>query len=74
MYYTYQIDYLINNAGRSQRAPDEETKLEVIDLLLRTNTLGSISLTKAVLPHMIKQRSGCLVYTSSVAGKIGTKL
>lgn len=66
-----RVDYLVNNAGRSQRAADIDTQLEVIRLLLETNTIGTISLTKALMPHMIKQQKGCVVFISSIAGKLG---
>ena len=69
-----QVDYLVNNAGRSQRAADIDTQLEVIRLLLETNTIGTISLTKALMPHMIKQQKGCVVFISSIAGKLGKYL
>lgn len=48
-----------------------ETKLEVPKYLLDLNTLGTISLTNAVLPHMIRENSGCIAVVSSIAGKIG---
>ena len=35
------------------------------------NTVGTISLTKAILPHMIKRREGEVVIVSSVLGKFG---
>ena len=62
---------LVNNAGRSQRAEATETDLEVDRAVLDLNTIGTISLTKSVLPHMIEQRSGTIVIISSVAGKMG---
>lgn len=35
------------------------------------NILGSVYPTKAVLPSMVKRRSGALVFISSVAGQLG---
>ena len=66
-----QIDILVNNAGRSQRAEAAATELDVDRAVLELNTIGTISVTKAVLPHMIEQRSGSIVVISSVAGKMG---
>ena len=66
-----QIDVLVNNAGQSQRAEATQTDLEVDRAVLELNTIGTISLTKSVLPHMIEQRSGTIVIISSVAGKMG---
>ena len=39
--------------------------------LLDLNVLGTLSLTKAVLPHFVQRKAGHVVVTSSVAGKIG---
>ncbi|PVD28029.1 hypothetical protein C0Q70_10610 [Pomacea canaliculata] len=67
-----QIDILVNNAGRSQRALWMKTSLEVDREVLELNTLGPVSLTKAVLPHMVKRQSGHIVVVSSIAGHLGT--
>eukprot|EP00118_Oscarella_pearsei_P004060 m.16863 g.16863 ORF g.16863 m.16863 type:complete len:322 (+) comp27178_c0_seq2:155-1120(+) len=66
-----RIDVLINNAGRYQAALITETELEVGRELLETNTLGTISLTTSILPHMIKQKSGHIVAITSFAGVVG---
>ena len=60
----------MNNAGRAQRALVEKTSLEVDRALLDLNVVGTISLTKAVLPHMIESHEGQIVVVSSVSGKI----
>lgn len=51
-----------------------DTKLEVQKFLLETNVLGTISLSTAVLPYMVKERDGCIVVVSSISGKLGTLL
>ena len=61
----------MNNAGRSQRSFLEKTSLEVDRALLDLNVVGPISLTKAVLPHMIERQEGQIVVVSSLAGKLG---
>jgi short-subunit dehydrogenase len=38
------------------------------------NYLGTVALTKAILPHFIKHKNGHLVTTTSIVGKIGTPL
>jgi short-subunit dehydrogenase len=45
--------------------------VEVDRQVLEINTIGPISLTKAVLPHFIERKAGHVVFTSSIAGKIG---
>ena len=67
-----QIDFLVNNAGRSQRAEAIRTELAVDRALVDLNVLGTLSLTKAVLPEMAECRSGCVVVISSLTGKIGS--
>ena len=68
-----RIDVLINNAGISQRSKCLDTDLSVYKTLLDVDVLGQIALTKAVLPIMVKQKSGHIAVTSSVAGKVGVK-
>lgn len=69
-----QIDYLFNNGGISQRAKAINTDLEVTKKVMNINFLGSVALTKEVLPSMIKRQSGHIIVTSSVMGKFGTRL
>ncbi len=69
-----QVDMLINNAGVSQRSWCVDTDLEVYRRIFEIDVFGQISLTKAVLPHMRERKSGHLVITSSVAGKVGAPL
>jgi NADP-dependent 3-hydroxy acid dehydrogenase YdfG len=69
-----RIDMLINNAGVSQRSLCVDTDMSVYRKLFEVDVLGQIALTKAVLPLMIKQGSGHIAITSSVAGKIGVPL
>lgn len=68
-----QIDYVFQNAGITQRGTVAETRFDVYRQLMDVNFFGVVALTKAVLPHLLHQRSGHFVVTSSVAGKIGTK-
>ncbi|MFW5894117.1 MAG: SDR family oxidoreductase [Verrucomicrobiota bacterium] len=64
-----RIDILVNNAGIGQRASAHETKPEVVRRIMDVNYLGPVFLTQAVLPSMLKQRSGRIVIVSSVLGK-----
>lgn len=66
-----KIDILVNNGGRSQRSLVKNTSLEVDRALLDLNLIGTISLTKAVLPHMIDRHDGQVVIVSSILGKFG---
>lgn len=72
--FVFQVDILVNNGARSQRSLVKKTSLEVDRSLLDLNTVGTISLTKAILPHMIKRREGEVVIVSSVLGKFGNNI
>ncbi|TVQ66143.1 MAG: SDR family oxidoreductase [Balneolaceae bacterium] len=67
------VDMLINNGGVSQRAFAVDSKMETIRQVMEVNFFGTVALTKAVLPQMIERKSGHIVVTSSVMGKLGTK-
>ena len=67
-----QIDILINNAGVSHWSKIKDLNMEVIKIIMNVNFLGSVSLTKAVLPDMLKRKSGNIVVISSILGKIVT--
>ncbi|QNM84950.1 SDR family oxidoreductase [Polaribacter pectinis] len=69
-----KIDILVNNGGISQRSLVENTQIVVDKRIMNINYLGTVALTKAVLPHFIKNKSGQFVVTTSIVGKIGTPL
>ncbi|SHJ69052.1 SDR family oxidoreductase [Pseudozobellia thermophila] len=66
------IDLLINNAGISQRSLIVETDFEVFRKLIDINYLGTLVLTKAVLPYFIQQQKGHFVTVTSLMGKFGS--
>ena len=49
------IDFLLNIGGISQRARIDETPLWLDRKIFEINYFGTIALTKAVLPYMIRQ-------------------
>lgn len=65
------IDILINNGGQSQRAEAMQTRSETERLLFEINYFSAVNLSKAVLPFMLKHKSGKIVVISSIAGKFG---
>lgn len=69
-----RIDLLINNAGISQRAYTYETPIEVDRKIMEIDFFGTVIVTKAVLPVMMKQKSGYIAATSSISGKFGFPL
>ncbi|WP_261808098.1 SDR family oxidoreductase [Paenibacillus sp. N3.4] len=62
------IDVLINNAGFAVGGYVEDVPMEAWRSQLETNVFGVIAATKAVLPYMRAQASGCIINVSSVSG------
>jgi dehydrogenase/reductase SDR family protein 7B len=71
---TGRIDYLLNLGGISQRARIDETPLWLDRKIFEINYFGTIALTKAVLPYMVRQQSGHILATSSISGRFGFPL
>ena len=64
------IDVLINNAALCRLGPFEpQTDVEV-RTQLETNVLGTMRVTRAVLPHMRVRRSGRIINVSSICGRM----
>jgi len=68
------IHILINNGGISQRSPIIETTIDVDRKLMEIDYLGTIALSKALLPHFIAQQQGHYVIVSSLMGKFSSPL
>lgn len=68
------VDYLINLGGVSQRAYITETPLWLDRKIMEINYFGTIALSKAVLPYMLKQGHGHILVTSSISGRFGFPL
>ena len=67
-----RIDYLVLNAGVSQRSFMKDTEFDVYRRLFEVNFFSIVSLTQAVLPIFTAQKSGVFVPIASVAGRIST--
>jgi NAD(P)-dependent dehydrogenase (short-subunit alcohol dehydrogenase family) len=65
------IDVLVNNAASFYAGYFEELTPEQIERQLTTTLIGSMNVTRAVLPIMRTQRSGYVVTISSSAGFAG---
>src|SRR6201996_1363385 len=66
-----KIDVLVNNAGFGIVGAAEAFTDEQVRSQLETNLYAPIEITRAVLPHMRKQRSGHILQISSIGGRIG---
>jgi len=67
-----RIDILCNNAGIvGPQGPWVDLSEEGFDLVMGINFRGMFLFNKYVLPHMIRQKRGKIIMTSSCAGKTG---
>lgn len=65
------IDLLINNAGISMFGLDHELSPSEWELICGVNLSGTMYLTRALLPSMIKTKSGRIINVSSMWGTAG---
>ena len=68
------IDVLWNNAGFGLYGAVEDVTIDEARRQFEVNLFGMANLTKKVLPHMRKARSGIILNTSSMGGKMYTPL
>jgi NAD(P)-dependent dehydrogenase (short-subunit alcohol dehydrogenase family) len=66
-----RIDILVNNAGYGLLGAIEEASAAETTKLFGTNVFGLLGVTRAVLPHMRRQRAGHIINVSSVGGYTG---
>ena len=66
-----RIDVLFNNAGIAGVGDLEETSVELFDRVMAINVRGVFLMSRAVVPHMIAQRSGSIINMSSGIAQIG---
>jgi NAD(P)-dependent dehydrogenase (short-subunit alcohol dehydrogenase family) len=64
------IDILVNNAGVNLPGVFHEVSNETIDQTLDINVKGAMYLTRAAIPHMLKNNRGSIVNMSSVNGLV----
>lgn len=65
-----KIDFLINNAGNAHGFEfADEANIDDWDNMIDINVKGLMYVTKAVLPFMLKRKTGHIVNIGSIAGK-----
>ncbi|GAA8618899.1 hypothetical protein oki184_23850 [Helicobacter pylori] len=67
-----RIDVLVNNAGYGSYGAIEDVTIEEAKQQFEVNVFGLARLTQLVLPHMREQRSGRIINTSSMGGRLTT--
>ena len=67
-----ELDILVNNAGISQRSLIIDTDFEVYKILMDINYLGTVALSKAILPYFKANNNGHFVIVTSLMGKFGS--
>jgi NAD(P)-dependent dehydrogenase (short-subunit alcohol dehydrogenase family) len=67
-----RLDVVVNNAGYGDIAPFEQVSSESFRTLIDTNFFGVVYMTRAAIPVMRKQKSGCILQISSVGGRLAT--
>ena len=66
-----KVDVLVNNVGWDDVKLFVDTTPDLWDKIININYKGVLNCTKAVLPHMIEQKSGSIVSIGSDAGRMG---
>ena len=65
-----RLDVVVNNAGYGDFAPFEQLSSARFKAVIDTNFYGVVNVTRAALPIMRKQKSGCILQISSVGGRL----
>src|SRR6516164_8554618 len=65
-----RLDVVVNNAGYGDVAPFEQLSSERFKAVIDTDFYGVVNVTRAALPIMRKQRSGCILQVSSLGGRL----
>src|SRR2546423_3173679 len=65
-----RLDVVVNNAGFGDIAPFEQLSAERFKAVIDTNFHGVVNVTRAAVPVMRKQKSGCILQISSVGGRL----
>ena len=56
-----RLDVVVNNAGFGDIAPFEQLSTARFKAVIDINFYGVVNVTRAAVPHMRKQRSGCIL-------------
>src|SRR6267142_902609 len=65
-----RLDVVVNNAGYGDVAPFEQLSPQRFKAVMDPNFYGVVNVSRAALPVMRKQKSGCIRQISSVGGRM----
>src|ERR1700694_825174 len=65
-----RLNVVVNNAGYGDIAPFEQLSSERFKAVVDTNFYGVVNVTRAAVPIMRMQKSGCILQISSVGGRL----
>lgn len=65
-----RIDLVIANAGQYIRTPVTELTVETVERSLQVNFYGALYLVLATMPHLLAQKSGHVVFVSTMDAKL----
>ena len=66
-----RINFLVNNAGVSERTAFTDYTEETFDKVMDLNVKGVFNASRAVVDHMVEQGQGVILSTSSMVSKYG---
>jgi len=66
------IDILVNNAGYGGQRTFLEWELADMERMMQVNYFGAVYFTKALLPQMLEQGRGWIIFIASVTGRIAS--
>ena len=66
-----EIDILINNAGIIKRIPMTDMSVDEFNSVIDVDLIAPFIMAKAVLPNMVKRRSGKIINICSMMSELG---
>jgi len=66
-----QLDVVVNNAGVIVSAPFDDTSASDFQALLDVHLFGTLNVTRAALPYLVRRDEARIINICSIGGKIG---